>query len=250
MPKNIYKEDEIKWLSINYPDKPKEYILNYFNNAHPWGSIQQVCAKHNIKRNRNNPRIDNPESIIGNRYGRLVVRTYIGVDDKSKRHMYLCDCDCGNKNIKAERNALITNGKQSCGCLHRECIVSLNKKMMVGKYNKHIAKLYSSYRSSAIARNYSFELSKDVFSETIRKPCYYCGCEPSNTHKDHIYGEFKYNGIDRVDNSIGYIESNIVPCCKRCNRAKGMMSINEFHDWIVKVATNFGLIMGERNDIQ
>jgi hypothetical protein len=27
----------------------------------------------------------------------------------------------------------------------------------------------------------------------------------------------KLTGIDRVDNSIGYVTSNIVPCCQICN---------------------------------
>jgi len=44
-----------------------------------------------------------------------------------------------------------------------------------------------------------------------------------------------YNGIDRVDNAIGYLTDNCVACCKVCNRAKLQMSKNEFFDHIKKI---------------
>lgn len=43
---------------------------------------------------------------------------------------------------------------------------------------------------------------------------------------------FVYNGIDRVDNSVGYVLSNCVPCCSTCNRMKGTMSSEEFKEKI------------------
>lgn len=36
------------------------------------------------------------------------------------------------------------------------------------------------------------------------------------------------NGLDRVDNSIGYIESNVVPCCYICNKMKGELPVEDF----------------------
>jgi hypothetical protein len=44
--------------------------------------------------------------------------------------------------------------------------------------------------------------------------------------------DFRYNGIDRIHNDIGYVEYNCVPCCIICNRAKNSMPYEDFVDWI------------------
>lgn len=44
--------------------------------------------------------------------------------------------------------------------------------------------------------------------------------------------DFKYNGLDRIDNSVGYTEDNCVPCCAVCNRAKNSMGYNEFIEYL------------------
>ncbi|MEI8273908.1 MAG: hypothetical protein WCG08_14935 [Paludibacter sp.] len=56
------------------------------------------------------------------------------------------------------------------------------------------------------------------FELIIEKACHYCGKEGPN-------------GIDRVNNQIGYIKENCVPCCKHCNYAKGDLSISDFNAW-------------------
>ena len=61
------------------------------------------------------------KSIIGNRYGRLVVLKYagdeyIGSDNNSR---WVCKCDCGNEVIVGG-NKLKTGHSKSCGCLNRE----------------------------------------------------------------------------------------------------------------------------------
>lgn len=43
-------------------------------------------------------------------------------------------------------------------------------------------------------------------------------------------------GLDRVDSSKGYEESNIVPCCKVCNRIKWTLSQEEFIQHIHKIS--------------
>ena len=46
--------------------------------------------------------------------------------------------------------------------------------------------------------------------------------------KPNRNGSYVYSGLDRVDNSIGYILENVVPCCVTCNSMKMAMSYNEF----------------------
>lgn len=49
----------------------------------------------------------------------------------------------------------------------------------------------------------------------------------------------KRNGIDRLDSSIGYVKTNVVSCCTKCNYAKHEMTIDEFKEWIKKIYINF-----------
>lgn len=49
------------------------------------------------------------------------------------------------------------------------------------------------------------------------------------------YSEYIYNGIDRVDNAVGYILENCIPCCEFCNKAKGTKTYFDFLDWICRL---------------
>lgn len=70
--------------------------------------------------------------------------------------------------------------------------------------------------------------------------CHYCGVVGGNTtNQDRRI--LKYNGIDRVNNDLGYIGTNVVGCCGTCNLAKQSMTIEEFADWIVRVQTHLNL---------
>lgn len=72
------------------------------------------------------------------------------------------------------------------------------------------------YRHAAKSRGRLFDLSPTEFAQFWQRPCYYCG-DPI----PHI-------GLDRMDNSQGYIISNIVSCCTRCNKMKREMNHDEF----------------------
>ena len=47
--------------------------------------------------------------------------------------------------------------------------------------------------------------------------------------------DFRYTGIDRVDNARGYEKDNVVPCCETCNTAKRTMSVDELLEWVTRV---------------
>jgi len=49
------------------------------------------------------------------------------------------------------------------------------------------------------------------------------------------YSQFKYNGVDRVDNTVGYTLDNCVSCCKICNNSKATLTLDEWKDWIERV---------------
>ena len=67
---------------------------------------------------------------------------------------------------------------------------------------------YYQYKRDAGRRGIEFNLTFDQFMVLWRKPCTYCT------------SSIETIGIDRVNNSVGYVEANIVPCCKICNKMK------------------------------
>jgi 5-methylcytosine-specific restriction endonuclease McrA len=90
--------------------------------------------------------------------------------------------------------------------------------------SKGVRKLYWRYKKQAADRGYEFELSKDLFTSLVLSPkCFYCLRDAYQITYDTTV-----LGIDRKDNSVGYKESNCVPCCKECNYAKGKMSFRDF----------------------
>jgi hypothetical protein len=67
-------------------------------------------------------------------------------------------------------------------------------------------------------------------------PCSYCGYEGHVRRFSSRKGGWSFsarlNGIDRVDNTLGYVDSNVVACCKACNMTKGIMDPIQWHDWL------------------
>src|SRR3990167_6369828 len=90
-------------------------------------------------------------------------------------------------------------------------------------------KLLANYKNSAKVRNVPFTLSDEQFRELTQEKCFYCGSEPSQEkYRKFSNGAYVFNGIDRKDNSKGYVQGNVLHCCFICNRAKGNMSYEDF----------------------
>jgi hypothetical protein len=83
--------------------------------------------------------------------------------------------------------------------------------------------VYRQYQYKAEARNLTFRLTLDEFKKIIEQPCHYCG-------------EYEVMGVDRVDNRVGYLLSNSVPCCMECNFMKRNMDKHRFVNRAVKIA--------------
>lgn len=99
--------------------------------------------------------------------------------------------------------------------------------------------LFSKYQREAKYRGLIFDLFEDTFRELTKQSCYYCGIAPKQEYKQPACnGGYVYNGIDRVNNLLGYLPSNCVSCCKICNNAKSTMTVQEFNDWVDRVVKN------------
>ena len=64
------------------------------------------------------------------------------------------------------------------------------------------------------------EIIKEDYARTLfEMPCFYC-----NGVEEHT----KFNGIDRVDSSLGYTKENTVSCCYVCNKMKNDSTLDLF----------------------
>lgn len=66
------------------------------------------------------------------------------------------------------------------------------------------------------------------FVELVASPCHYCGSLPWNMTKQPDIENIAYNGVDRVDNALGYIPGNVVAACKTCNDMKSKLDLEVF----------------------
>lgn len=172
---------------------------------------------------------------IGSKYGRL---TAIAETQTGKRSTHLWRCECGTEKEILTYN-VVSGHVVSCGCYQKELLTKnaslLNRKPDgVAAFN-HV---YRNYKARANNRNMIFTLTEDQFKSIITKPCSYCGIEPSQefaSYKAKNSGVFLYNGVDRIDSNLGYVDGNVVPCCWICNRAKGELSTEKFLEWSKRV---------------
>ena len=98
-----------------------------------------------------------------------------------------------------------------------------NGKTKIKRYRKTLKGKFQQYKSGAKARDLPFRISLEEFSEFWNLPCTYCG------------EKIETIGLDRVDPEIGYIKSNLIPCCSFCNISKRNKTVEEFFKKITKI---------------
>ena len=110
--------------------------------------------------------------------------------------------DCGKQHGPSSRERCM-----DCRVLHIKAKQKAYRKPL-NPPNKRPNAIYKRYKTSAIKRKLSFEITKEEFLKYWKKPCYYCNSDIPTV------------GLDRLNNEVGYTKSNIVPCCTTCNLMK------------------------------
>lgn len=179
--------------------------------------------------------------LVGQRFGRLVVLCLEKVSDRNYT-VWKCRCDCGNE-LSVSIGSLISNNTRSCGCLKAETSKISGKKNTIGFGKAAENRLVYMYKRGAKRRNLSWEILKEDFLCLTKKNCYYCGESPSMVmgKHSHLNGNIIYNGVDRLNNKIGYTKENCVPCCNLCNITKRSTDYTEFIQLIRKIYKNLHL---------
>tara|TARA_Y100000310_G_scaffold335106_1_gene416344 strand:- start:680 stop:1303 length:624 start_codon:yes stop_codon:yes gene_type:complete len=186
-------------------------------------------------------------------FGRLTAIKSVGKHTNG-HVLWECLCVCGNiKNVPSRY--LIRGFTKSCGCLIKDSAKKAAKArgiLMRGQRHTEYGSsafniIYHDYKRRARQYGIVFDLTKEDFKILIQKECYICGVKNSNRCENKIcYGEFVYNGLDRVNNEAGYTLDNIMSCCRRCNRLKKNMSLEKFKD-LIEIAYNSFVKNGEKD---
>lgn len=131
-----YSPDNCRFITLK-ENNQKRSTTRYYTIDGVTKNLQQWCDFYNINRGTVNTRLQHgwdikdalviqpyhrdKTSLIGQRFGRLVVEAYagdeyIGLDNNSR---WICTCDCGNSVIVGS-GKLKSGHTQSCGCLVSE----------------------------------------------------------------------------------------------------------------------------------
>src|ERR1035441_95337 len=156
------------------------------------------------------------------------------------RLRYLCVCKCGGC-LSVKHSQLTTRlglGRKSCGCAHADGQDAARARRGYAGMPRYFADMVGSYRGHARKKKIPFELTLQQFYDITQQNCHYCGDSPRlrNLSGNDVHA----NGVDRLDSSCGYTLDNVVTCCTICNVAKSAMTVEEFKQWVLRVAMHWG----------
>ena len=197
-----------------------------------------VSGYNKPKRTPNHPK--KSHVVVAKEGSKIGSFTFIRTELVGKNKTWIVKCVCGEEKRFWKYSAI--ERQKSCGCGTDEVGLTKEQRRMLN------SRLHS-YKSGALKRGFEWDITYKLFSEITSKDCVYCGSEPvkvnyfenapslqyDSPNADWSKYTIFFNGIDRVDSSVGYVESNCVPCCTYCNRAKSDMSFYQFKEHIGRV---------------
>ena len=175
----------------------------------------------------------NAKNLIGQRFGKLEVVSEYGRNHK-RAITWLCLCDCGNSVVRIG-STLIAGKSTSCGCNLYTVDAIKKRSIALRKPTAPLNKAFRACMQGARVRGLDFQIEIDVFESLTKAPCFYCGEAPSQL-KSSAFDSYLANGIDRLDNNIGYSLDNCVSCCWNCNTMKRCMSVRDFIETCRKIS--------------
>ena len=165
--------------------------------------------------------------------GEMIVLGFAGYTKRIKgkrRLLWLVKCSCGKE--KAMLSTTLRHTKvKTCGHVRGGNVIPEN--------GAAVTLRMSQYRNNAIKMGRVFSLTRDQFIELITGNCVYCGSPPSSIvrARGKYQTDFYHNGIDRIDNSVGYTPENSASCCSTCNLMKRGWSVDVFLKHVRKIAS-------------
>jgi hypothetical protein len=167
----------------------------------------------------------------GQRFGRLLV-LHRSSKSEPKNVFWTCQCNCGAvKDIRAGSFATT----KSCGCWRRERASSPEWGGRRIKSGSAFRRVLRQYKHDAKRRGLAWELTDGQAKILMTRNCYYTGRAPAKKMISDSGEVFLYNGIDRLNNLMGYVWENCVSCCHEVNMMKHIMATRDFLDFCKEV---------------
>lgn len=120
-------------------------------------------------------------------------------------------CNYCNEIKRLEKFRKRKKSKDGHGSICKECL-----KIRSLEYECSPKRRFSKYKRGAKKRNLFWNLTYEEFMIFWKRPCSKCGDQIDTI------------GLDRINNNIGYILSNIESCCYTCNMAKHNRTNEDF----------------------
>ena len=228
------EEDEVEYLrhqneiQRNWCNKNKDHLKDWRtkNIIHRYTSLKQQAIKKGLE---------------------FSISKDFGLDLMTKKCIYCGYLDLdktvnGIDRLDSYKGYIIDNCVSCCSiCNYMKCcldpITFIDRCRHISEYinfeecfrNSKNTTFYN-YKLRATKKNLSFELSKEEFNYICKSSCTYCKRKASDIHK---------NGVDRIDNNIGYTIINSASCCSDCNYMKKWYSKESFLEKCRKISDNF-----------
>lgn len=162
--------------------------------------------------------------------GRLTVTHLIGKHETRRTLLWSAYCSCGNT-TKVTSAELSANDTQSCGCLHKERLVVINKNFS-DRYTTHgmsgsvEQKAWKRIKQRCLNPNSD---EYDVYSKVGISVSFAESFMNFYQHIGPVPEDFKGRvSVDRIDNTKGYVEGNVRWANdEQQARNKGMYSNNK-----------------------
>jgi len=254
----------------NRKEKRKKVILcKYYNEKDKKqcnfkkSDKNDYCGKHQSYYKTLEIEKDGTKKVCINYGKRYKCESVLDKNDKYSKCEKCRDIDCKkekerNINKLNHKTDNISEGMQKCGKAKCELIYKITdfidkdgKKLTTCPHCREIAKTaddkrtdrhknpkrkYDDYKKRAKNKlHLDFLITYDEFKEYISKKCDYCNIDPN-----------PYNGIDRIDNTKGYIKDNLVTCCTMCNMFKSDITLDNFMKIIEHILSVYSLIESEK----
>jgi len=197
----------------------KDHVVLSSNLRSSSGSNSCGCNQHTGNR---------AQDLTGQKFGML---TALKPTNKRYRKsiVWLFKCDCGTEK-EMSAGEVVNFKTASCGCKRKY----LNREEAVWVRTKATA-----LRHSEEYGNVS-DLTLDEYVEETTKDCFYCGAKPKIPVIDRASDlRLVRNTLDRINPQLGYLKTNVVPCCTRCNQAKSDMSYMQWVNFLIEVHKHF-----------
>lgn len=172
------------------------------------------------------------QDVVGKKFHHL---TILKQTRNLSRMMAECLCDCG-KITQTRLSRVVSGFTKAC----RSCSAKTRKERFhLPSGESAFRRVLRNYRQSAQKRGLVFLLSQEQTKKLFLGTCFYCGKPPSKVFQlPRLFGKFTYNGIDRVNNDMGYQEYNCVSCCEACNFLKKDRPLPDFLKLIRQIEQN------------